>query len=218
MCAKSLQAYPTPCDPRDCRPPGSSVHGILQARILEWVAMPSSRRSSWPKDRTCISFVSCISRQVLYHWHYLIPWTRWLTQQKFIFSQSWKLRSPRWSFGPVQFLWELFLMNDCLLYTHDLFFKKYLLASRTVRNKFLLCEPPSARSQREELHSWQRSWGRRLDIRKGGIEPQESPWKFSSIYPQNQSLPILLLCALRTYTSDFMGGCPPPPLLEKELT
>jgi len=36
----------TLCDPMDCSPPGSSVHGILQARILEWVAMPSSRRSS----------------------------------------------------------------------------------------------------------------------------------------------------------------------------
>ena len=69
-----------------------------------------------------------------------------------------------------------------------------------------------AGSQREELHPWQRSWGKRLGIRKGGIEPQESPWKFSSIYPQNQSLPTLLLCAL-TYTSDFMGGCPPPPSL-----
>ena len=52
---------------------------------------------------------------------------------------------------------------------------------------------------------------------QGGIEPQESPWILSSIYPQNQSLPTLLLCAL-TYTSDFMGGCPPPPLSEKELT
>ena len=40
-----------------------------------------------------------------------------------------------------------------------------------------------------ELRPWQRSWGRRLGIRKGGIEPQESPWKFLSIYPQNQSLP-----------------------------
>ena len=40
---------------------------------------------------------------------------------------------------------------------------------------------------------------------------------FLSIYPQNQSLPTLLLYAL-TYTSDFMGGCPPPPLSEKELT
>ena len=74
-----------------------------------------------------------------------------------------------------------------------------------------------AGSQREELRPRQRSWGRRLGICQGGIEPQESPWKFSSIYPQNQSLPTLLLCAL-TYTSDFMGGCPPPPLSEKELT
>ena len=48
------------------------------------------------------------------------------------------------------------------------------------------------------------------------IEPQESPWKFSSIYPQNQSLPTLLLCAL-TYTSDFTGGCPPLPLSEKRV-
>ena len=74
-----------------------------------------------------------------------------------------------------------------------------------------------ARNQREELRPWQRSWGRRLGVRKGGIEPQESPWKFSNIYPQNQSLPTLLLCAL-TYTCDFTGGCPPPPLSEKELT
>ena len=49
--------------------------------------------------------------------------------------------------------------------------------------------------RREALRPWQRSWGRRLDIRKGWIEPQESPWKSSSIYPHNQSLPTLLLCA-----------------------
>ena len=48
--AKSLQSYPTLCDPMDCSPPGSSVHGILQARILEWVAMSSSRGSSQPRD------------------------------------------------------------------------------------------------------------------------------------------------------------------------
>ena len=51
----------------DCSPPGSSVHGILQASILEWVAMPSSRRSSWPRNRTCVSYVSCIGSWVLYH-------------------------------------------------------------------------------------------------------------------------------------------------------
>ena len=66
----------------------------------------------------------------------------------------------------------------------------------------------TAGSRREDLHLWQRSWGRRLDVCKGGIEPQESPWKNSSIYPQNQSLPTLLLCAL-TYTSDFTGGLSP---------
>ena len=42
-----------------------TVHGILQARILEWVAFPFSRWSSWPRDQTC---VSCISRRILYHW------------------------------------------------------------------------------------------------------------------------------------------------------
>ena len=42
-------------DPMDCSPPGSSVHGILQARILEWVAIPSSRGSSWPRDQTQVS-------------------------------------------------------------------------------------------------------------------------------------------------------------------
>ena len=48
--AKLLQSCLTLCDPMDCSPPGSSVHGILQARILEWVAMPSSRGTSQPRD------------------------------------------------------------------------------------------------------------------------------------------------------------------------
>ena len=51
-CAKSLQSCPTLWDPVDCSLLGSSVHGILQVRILEWVAMPSSRGSSRPRDQT----------------------------------------------------------------------------------------------------------------------------------------------------------------------
>ena len=51
-----LQSCPALCD-LDHSPPGSSVHGILQVRILEWVAMPSSRGSSLPRDRTCISYI-----------------------------------------------------------------------------------------------------------------------------------------------------------------
>ena len=46
MCAKPLQLHLTLCNPMDCSLPGSSVHGILQARVLEWVAIPSSRGSS----------------------------------------------------------------------------------------------------------------------------------------------------------------------------
>ena len=57
--AKSLQLYPTLCNPMDYSLPGSSVHGILQARILEWVAMPSSRGTSQPRDQTCVSWESC---------------------------------------------------------------------------------------------------------------------------------------------------------------
>ena len=43
-----IQSCSTACDPKDCSPPGSPVHGILQARVLEWVAIPFSRESSWP--------------------------------------------------------------------------------------------------------------------------------------------------------------------------
>ena len=64
LCAKLLQSGPTLSDPMDCGPPGSSVHGVLQGRILEWVAMPSSRRSSQSRDRTHISYIFCIGRRV----------------------------------------------------------------------------------------------------------------------------------------------------------
>ena len=59
--AKS-QSGLTVCDSRDCSPPGSSVHGILQARILEWVAMPSSRGSSQPRGKNPCPCISCVGR------------------------------------------------------------------------------------------------------------------------------------------------------------
>ena len=64
---KSIQSCPTLCDPMDCSLAGSFVHWIFQARILEWVAMSSSRGSSHPRDRTHVSYVSCIGRWVLYY-------------------------------------------------------------------------------------------------------------------------------------------------------
>ena len=59
-------------DPMDCSPPGSSVHEILQARILERIAISSSRGSSQPRNWTS---VSCTDRQILYHWAtWEAPW------------------------------------------------------------------------------------------------------------------------------------------------
>ena len=57
VCAKLLQSWPTWCNPMDHSPPGCSVHGILQEKVLEWIAMPFSRGSSWPRDRTRISYI-----------------------------------------------------------------------------------------------------------------------------------------------------------------
>ena len=63
--AKSLWSCLTFCYPMDCNLPGFSVNGILQARILEWVAMPCSRGSSQPSDRTRVSYISCVGGWVL---------------------------------------------------------------------------------------------------------------------------------------------------------
>ena len=65
MCAKSLQLCLTLCGLMNCSPPGSSVHGILQAGILEWVGMSSPGGSSWPRDRT---WVSCIAGRFFTIW------------------------------------------------------------------------------------------------------------------------------------------------------
>ena len=76
-------------DPMDCSPPGPSVHGDSQARILEWVAISFSRRSSQPRDWTCASYI-------LYHWA-----TRQVPSQK--------MRGPKIPGG--SFLWAWYFMG-----------------------------------------------------------------------------------------------------------
>ena len=74
----------TLCDPVDCSPPGSSIHEILQARILEWVAMPSSRISSRPRNQTQVSCYRCFAG---------------------LFFTCWAIRETLiWKFSSVQFV------------------------------------------------------------------------------------------------------------------
>ena len=80
-CCSVAKLCPTLCDPMDCSPPGSTVHGILQARILEQVMATRSRGSSQPRDRTCISYTPCTRRWILYHgvtWEALSDVISWL--------------------------------------------------------------------------------------------------------------------------------------------
>ena len=78
------------CNPTDCSLPGSFVPGIFQVRILEWVAIPSFRGSSPPRNGTLISGVSCISRQVLYHW------ATWEAQVNFTSIKKKKRKNLTW--------------------------------------------------------------------------------------------------------------------------
>ena len=88
------------CDPMDYSAPGSSVRGVSQARILECVAISSSRGSSWPRDRTC---VLCSDRQILYRW------ATWEAPRCFISALIFceNLRHPGGSHTPGCFLGPL---------------------------------------------------------------------------------------------------------------
>ena len=80
MCVSATQSCPILCDPVNGSWPGSSVRGILQARILEWIAISSSRGTSQPRDQTLVSCISCTGERSLYHWatwevHCLWEWS-----------------------------------------------------------------------------------------------------------------------------------------------
>ena len=81
------QLCPTLCHPMDGSPPGSSVHGIFQARVLEWIAISSSRGSSWPSDGTQ---VSCIAGRFF---------TVWVIKSILINMYEVKLLSRVWLFA-----------------------------------------------------------------------------------------------------------------------
>ena len=118
------QPCPILCDPVDCSSPGSSVHGILQARILEWVAIPFSRGSSWPRDRTRVSCLAgcfftiwatgksgldlCLFLTQSHPWSLpaLIQpyWTPWASFH-LLFSPSWWSSASLFCLHPIPFSW-----------------------------------------------------------------------------------------------------------------
>ena len=119
MCAKLLQFYPTLCDPVDCRPPGSSVPGIFQATILEWVAVLSFRGSSQPRDQTQVSHISCSGRWLLYHWGHLGSIVQESPKEKcqvsFLALCTWKFMSWRsYSEGNVSIKYAKYDTNQAL--------------------------------------------------------------------------------------------------------
>ena len=94
------QSCPTLWDPRNCNPPGSSVHGILQAGILEWVAISSSKESSQLRDWTNVSCVSCITGRLLTLWAIWEPYKKLL--QNWNEQLAWFSLWPEFSWGQVR--------------------------------------------------------------------------------------------------------------------
>ena len=87
MCVLVAQSCLTICDPMDSSPPGSSVHGILQARILEWVAISFCRGPSWPRDWT---WVFCIAGRFFTVWtiEYRNKYRKCIPQNSTFFSDK----------------------------------------------------------------------------------------------------------------------------------
>jgi len=106
--AWSLQSCPTLCKPIDCSPPGSSVHGILQARVLEWVAMSSSRRSSRPRDGTWVSCTAADSLPLSHQGSSIDSWQHWQMTDFILWVLSKHLSSE-------SFIYSILYCSFCLL-------------------------------------------------------------------------------------------------------
>ena len=99
------------CNPTDCSSPGSPVRGILWARMLERVAMPSSRGSSWPRDQTCFFYISCIGRQTLYH---CTIWEALVLGIKSKLEMMWSIQEVvhRLYANTTHFIWKTWLSRN----------------------------------------------------------------------------------------------------------
>ena len=108
------------CYPTDYSAPGFSIHGIFQARILEWVAISSSRASSWFRDRIHISCSSCIDKQILYHcptWE-APPNLLYLNENSYL--EGWLLQFPcKNKIPPISTPWGTNMHHTFLKFAHN---------------------------------------------------------------------------------------------------
>ena len=105
----------------DCSPPGSSVHGIFHARMLEWVAVASSRGSPWPRGQTHISYVFCLFRWVLYGWYHLrspmFCSSPWKQGRKLIYELLAKKKAgQQWLRGQMRLLVTMAMFTPCCVH------------------------------------------------------------------------------------------------------
>jgi len=162
----------------------------------------STLRMRWPKYWS-FSFSSIPSKEIPGLISFRMDWLDLLAVQGTLKSLLQHHSSK------VSILWgsKITADGDC---SHEI--KRCLLLGKKVMTNL-----DSIFCREQELLPWKRSWGRRLGIGKGGIKPQESPWKFSSIYPPNQSLPTFCFVLSPTPLT-FRGAVPHYLSLKKELT
>ena len=111
VCVWFAQSCLTLCNARNCSPPASSIHGILQARILKWVAMPSSRGSSQPRDQTCVSCGSWLAGGFFSTWEAHLPHTNYKYYLLILRSVTDVLRSYQAHSMPAQEIGPLILFT-----------------------------------------------------------------------------------------------------------
>ena len=160
------QLCPTLCSPMDCSSPGSSVHGILQTRILEQIVIPFSRGSSWPRDRTQ---ASCIAGRFFTTWA-----TRELHPCLFHGFSSIQLLSRVWLSNPMDCSMPGFLVHHqfLLTQTHVHWFSDVIQPSHPL----LLPSPAFNISQHQDLFQWVSSLHQVAQVLVFQLQHQSFQW------------------------------------------
>ena len=153
-CCLVTKSCPALWDSVDCSPPGSSVHGISQVRILECIAISFSKGSSWPGDQTRLS---CTGRRILYHWATReAPWSLTKRAQLSSLSSPHHMRMP-WESSWLQARKRALTRTQPLLTSWSQTFSPYPCKKRKfcclshLIYSILLCQPEQIKSSNQQI-------------------------------------------------------------------